>query len=73
MRGNYYLQGKRDYFAVVFAFRYLLPNAEFLRYKMHLGQLIEKAVTSNQQISRDDLLHAADFHKLEKVISYRKI
>lgn len=74
MRGNYYLQGKRDYFAVVLAFRYLLPNKEFLRYKLHLSQLIEKAVTSNQQISHDDLLRIMGFpQNWKKLTSYRKI
>lgn len=57
MRGNYYLHGKRDYFAVVLAFRYLLPNSEFLRYKLHLNQLIEKGFPQNWK----------------KVTSYRKV
>lgn len=74
MRGNYYLHGKRDYFAVVLAFRYLLPNSEFLRYKLHLNQLIEKAVNDNQQISRNNLLSIMGFpQNWKKVTSYRKV
>ena len=74
VQGNYYLCGKRDYFAVVLAFRYLLPNSEFLRYKSQLSKLIEEAVTSNQQISRDVLLNIMGFPaNWKKVTSYRKI
>ena len=73
-RGNYYLYGKRDYFAVVLAFRYLLPNAEFLRYKLQLNQLIDKAVTSNQQISHNDLLNIMGLPKnWKKITVYRKM
>ncbi|MDD3362680.1 MAG: Abi family protein [Hespellia sp.] len=73
-RGSYYLCGKRDYFAVVLAFRYLLPNSEFLRYKSQLSQLIEKAISSNQQISHDDLLNIMGFpENWGKITTYRKI
>lgn len=73
-QGNYYLCGKRDYFAVVLAFRYLLPNSEFLRYKSQLSQLIEKAVSNNQQISHDNLLNIMGFpENWKKVTSYQKV
>lgn len=72
--GNYYLYGKRDYFAVVLAFRYLLPNSEFLDYKSQLSRLIEKAVIDNQQISRDGLINIMGFpENWKKVTSYRKV
>jgi abortive infection bacteriophage resistance protein len=59
--GNYYIYGKRDYFAVVIALSYLLPNTEFLQYLSHLNQLIDTAVANNQQISHDKLLNIMGF------------
>lgn len=74
MRGSYYLCGKRDYFAVVLAFRYLLPASEFLQYKLHLSQLIEKAICNNQQISYNNLLSIMGFPpNWKKVTSCKKV
>lgn len=73
-QGNYYLLGKRDYFAVLLTFRYLLPNSEFLQYKSQLNQLIEKAIRNNQQISHDNLLNIMGFpENWKKVTAYRKV
>lgn len=74
LQGNSYLYGKRDYFAVVLAFRYLLPNADFLQYKSRLSKLIDNAVTSNQQISHDNLLSIMGFpQNWKKITLYRKV
>lgn len=73
-RGSTYLLGKRDYFAVALAFRYLLPHAEYLRYKGQLTRLIEQAVHDNSQLSEPDLLSIMGFPpNWKKVTSYRKI
>lgn len=74
MQGTQYLYGKRDFFAVLLAFRYLLPNKEFIEYKRHLSQLIHKAVTENHQISEAELLALMGFpHNWKKVTTYHKV
>lgn len=55
-RGTTYIQGKRDYFALVIAFRYLLPKAGFLEYQERLAETIQKAVRENRQVSEEALL-----------------
>lgn len=73
-KGSTYQQGKRDYFAVALAFRYLLPHAEYLRYKGQLTRLIEQAVHGNGQLPEADLLELMGFpSNWKKVTSYRKI
>ncbi len=73
-QGNSYLQGKRDYFAVVIAFRYLLPDGEFFQYKRHLSSLIDRAVKNNRKISEPQLLSIMGFpQNWKKVTSYRKV
>lgn len=72
-QGSIYLLGKRDYFAVVIAFRYLLPDKEFSRYKLHLSRLIEKAVKGNQKISENQLLSIMGFpENWKKITSYKR-
>lgn len=73
-QGNSYLYGKRDYFAVVIAFRYLLPDSEFSRYKQHLSKLIEKAVKDNQKISEAQLLSIMGFPpNWKKITAYQRV
>jgi abortive infection bacteriophage resistance protein len=60
-QGNYFLFGKRDYYAIVIALSYLLPNTEFLEYISNLNQLIDTAADINQQISHDKLLNIMGF------------
>ena len=59
--GNQYVCGKRDYFALVIALRYLLPKPLFLKYKAALSSLIDKVIASNQQISMTTLLSIMGF------------
>lgn len=68
-RGESYAMGKEDYFALVIAFRYLLPDKEFYQYKHHLGRLIEKAVSENRQLSEQDLLQIMGFPPNWKTIT----
>lgn len=72
-KGTQYLYGKRDYFAVVLSFRYLLSNREFLAYKAHLARLIDKAVQSNQQLSEDELLKIMGMpQNWKRITAYKK-
>lgn len=74
MQGTQYLYGKRDFFAVLLAFRYLLPDKEFMEYKRLLSRLIHKAVTNNHQISESELLKLMGFpQNWKKVTAYRKV
>lgn len=74
MQGTQYIYGKRDFFAVLLAFRYLLPNKEFTEYKRSLNQMIQKAVTANQQITEDELLELMGFpENWKKITAYRKV
>lgn len=59
--GNQYVCGKRDYFALVIALRYLLPKPLFLKYKAALSSLIDKVIANNQQISLTTLLSIMGF------------
>ena len=73
-RGTTYTQGKRDYFALVIALRYLLPAEEFLAYKRKLNALIQKAVQENSQITEKALLSLMGFpENWKKVSSYHKV
>ena len=74
MRGTQYLYGKRDLFAVVLVFRYLLPSEEFLQYKRGIGRLIDQVVEKNKQISEAELLDRMGFPPNWKNITrYHKI
>lgn len=53
--GQEYKFGKRDYFSVVLAFRYMLPNSDFLKYKLQLSKLADKIVSETQQITEQEL------------------
>lgn len=74
MHGTQYLYGKRDFFAVLLTFRYLLPHKEFLEYKRHFSRLIQKAVTDNHQVSEAELLTQMGFpQNWKKISAYRKV
>ena len=60
-KGNQYIKGKQDLFAVVIAFRYLLPNGDFLTFKRKLIMEIENVVQLNQHVSREELLDLMGF------------
>lgn len=73
-RGQEYIYGKRDYFSVVIALRYLLPNNDFLEFKAQLSRLIDKVVASNRQLSIRAFLEIMGFPKnWKKITSFRKI
>jgi abortive infection bacteriophage resistance protein len=72
-KGAQYIYGKHDYFAVVLSLRYLLPNSDFLTYKTHLSQLIDKVTRNNQQITETQLLHIMGMpQNWKRITAYKK-
>lgn len=59
--GNQYSQGKQDLFAVVIAFRYLLPPSDFIEFKRKLGREICKVSKRAEHIGEAELLHRMGF------------
>ena len=71
-KGNQYLQGKRDYFGLVIALRYLLPKDDFLLYKKSLIGLINSYTKQSPRISKSDLLVQMGFpSNWEKITRYK--
>lgn len=68
-----YQCGKNDLFAVVIAFRYLLPKQEFLVFKRALTTQIDNFLKSTTHISEEELLHAMGFPVNWKKISLYRI
>ncbi len=54
--GQEYIYGKRDFFSVVLAFRYMLPHTDFLVFKAQLSKLLDKAIRQNGKIAMPELL-----------------
>ncbi len=73
-RGNEYIYGKRDYFAVMLAFCYLLPRNEFLEYKREVSKLIDCLLQKTQQISQEALFDMMGLPpNWKKITSYKKV
>ena len=68
-----YQCGKSDLFAVVIAFRYLLPKQEFLEFKRALTKQIDRFLKSTPHISEEELLRAMGFPANWKKISLYRI
>lgn len=72
-KGEQYLYGKRDLFAVVIAFRYLLPNDDFKEFKKKLTSLIANYQKSSHSINESDLLDMMGFpENWKKITLYKK-
>lgn len=56
-KGSQYLQGKKDYFGVVIAFRYLLSRLDFCEFKRGLIRLIQSYTKKSKRISESTLYH----------------
>lgn len=69
-KGVQYIYGKRDLFAVVIAFRYLLPD-EFKEFKADLTRLIDKFGRDCSSLSISDLLQYMGFPPNWKDITRR--
>lgn len=60
-RGAQYVYGKHDLFSVVIAFRYLLPNDEFKKFKSSLNHIIQHYLSSSAVLSESCLLNMMGF------------
>lgn len=68
-KGNQYLYGKRDFFGLVIAFRYLLPKESFFTFKHSLIRLLNSFSKNNRQISEKQLLSMMGFPQNWKSIT----
>lgn len=72
--GQEYIYGKRDYFSVVIALRYLIPHKEFLLYKQQLSKLIDHLCATTDKITREALYEKLGFPvHWKKITSYQKV
>ena len=55
-KGTTYIFGKKDLFALVISFRYLLNNAVFLTFKYDLGKMISRFLVNQAAISEEEIL-----------------
>ena len=67
--GNQYEKGKQDLFAVVIAFRYLLPGKDFLEFKRKLIKEIDRVNREVEHISEVELLNKMGFSENWKSIT----
>lgn len=72
-KGDTYMQGKRDLFALLISFRYLLPKKDFLEYKKELIRLIEKAKKESAFLTDEMLMNEMGFPANWKFISRYKL
>ena len=72
--GQEYIYGKRDYFSVVLAFRYLLPHEDFLAFKRQLSKLLDNAAEQNNKIPMPDLFRMMGMPaNWKKITAYQKV
>ena len=72
-RGNQYVCGKRDLFAMVIALRYLLPNEDFKCFKASLMQLIQNYLNASGAMTEDKLNRYMGFpENWRKITAYKK-
>jgi abortive infection bacteriophage resistance protein len=70
--GVQYIQGKRDYFGLVIAFRYLLSNQSFISYKHDLSKLITQYCKQSTRIDKTVLLATMGFpENWENITRYK--
>lgn len=67
-KGTQYTQGKRDYFSLVIALRYLLPDDSFKGFKKGLRILIQTYQKESSRLSKEEL-----YGKLGLPINWEKI
>lgn len=60
--GSQYICGKHDLFALVIAFRYLLPNSDFKKFKASLSRIIKHYLATSGALSEADLYQYMGFH-----------
>lgn len=72
-KGAQYLYGKRDLFAIVIAFRYLLSNDDFLKFKQSLNNIIKHYSAHSSAIDANTLFKLMGFpQNWNKISAFRK-
>ncbi len=72
-KGTQYISGKRDLFSVVIAFRYLLSNEDFKKFKQSLSKILDHYFASSNAISECSLYEQMGFPANWKSINaYKK-
>ena len=72
-KGSLYAHGKNDLFALVIAFRYLLPNTEFRKFKRQLIPEINHYLASSTALTEHALYQYMGFPvNWKKISSYKK-
>lgn len=72
-KGTQYCCGKHDLFAVVIAFRYLLPNEDFKKFKASLTRILRHYFASPNSIAEATLYTDMGFpSNWQKITTYRK-
>ena len=71
--GTQYIYGKRDLFAVVISFRYLLTNDDFKKFKQQLSSILAHYFKSSSALGETELLKYMGFpENWKKITGYRK-
>ena len=60
-KGTTYINGKNDLFSVVIAFRYLLPNEEFRKFKTSLAKIIRHYTGNTTALTEEEVLSYMGF------------
>ena len=72
-KGAQFVSGKRDLFAMVIAFRYLLPNEEFLAFKKNLNVILKNYYKRSSALPPNILLKHMGFPKnWNNITRYKK-
>lgn len=72
-KGTQYRCGKHDLFSVVIAFRYLLPNDDFKKFKASLVRILRHYLSSPNAIAKATLYDDMGFpSNWKKITAYRK-
>ncbi len=73
LNGTQYALGKNDLFAVVIAFRYLLPNEDFKRFKAALISILHHYLKSQGAMTEADMYRYMGFpENWKKITSFQK-
>ncbi len=70
--GTQYVCGKRDLFAVVIAFRYLLPDEDFKKFKASLSRILKHYLDSGAMTEADLYRYMGFPSNWKKISTYRK-
>lgn len=72
-KGTQYSMGKQDLFALVIAFRYLLPNEDFKKFKQSLTRILSRYCSDQTAITETNLLNYMGFPaNWKRITRYQK-